>query len=563
MKNTKEKQWEESKNTKQKKKEEMPKENGTWIITGETKKNLKEKEEKGIEKIKRKTEMFLQKLKDEGWWDDEYCDYSKVEYVDHKTYVKIINKEFNTEHLIMPENVLNGNFNFLIRNSVDKNIFFKKIASKIHNNKYIYPDEYKNYKTKIDINCPEHGIFKQSPHDHLTGHGCFKCGKKILSEKFSSNKKEFIKSASKTHNIGRYNYLKFIYKNSKTKGIIGCNECGHIFEQTPSNHLRGAGCPKCGGTIKSNKKEFIKKSESVHGKGRYNYSKFEYENAHVKSIITCNVCNHTFKKSPNKHLQGQGCPKCSLKTRSIKRSLNKEEFIRISEKVHETGRYDYSNFDYKGIHTKGEIKCNECEYIFEQSPNNHSRGNGCPKCSGLYKPTTEEVIERFEEVHEVGRYDYSDFKYKNMNNKGYIKCNVCNNKFLQYPTHHLEGKGCPKCNESKGEKEISKILDNLNITYKSQKTFKDCKNVSPLRFDFFIPEYNLLIEYNGIQHYKPVEYWGGEETFKSRLKNDKIKENYCKNNNINLLIIPYTEFNNIEKIIKNKIKELNYESILG
>ena len=72
MKNTKEKQWEESKNTKQKKKEEMPKENGTWTIIGETKKNLKEKEEKGIIEIKRKTEMFLQRLKNKGYYNETY-----------------------------------------------------------------------------------------------------------------------------------------------------------------------------------------------------------------------------------------------------------------------------------------------------------------------------------------------------------------------------------------------------------------------------------------------------------------------------------------------------------
>lgn len=110
--------------------------------------------------------------------------------------------------------------------------------------------------------------------------------------------------------------------------------------------------------------------------------------------------------------------------------------------------------------------------------------------------------------------------------------------------------GCPKCNESKGENKIGKFLLEKNIIFKQEYMFDDCKGLKrKLPFDFYLLNYGILIEYHGIQHYKSLDYFGGDDNFKERQRLDKIKSEYCSNNNIPLLIIPYWEFDNIESIL--------------
>ena len=127
--------------------------------------------------------------------------------------------------------------------------------------------------------------------------------------------------------------------------------------------------------------------------------------------------------------------------------------------------------------------------------------------------------------------------------------------------------GCPYCFDtkkfkfSKGEKRVSEILDSSNITYIKQYTFEACKDDRYLPFDFYIPNYNLCIEYDGQHHYYPVTFNGISEeqaiiNYKNTVKHDKIKNEYCKNNNIKLLRIPFWEFNNIEEIIKEYLNNL-------
>ncbi|MFG6377338.1 MAG: hypothetical protein K1W19_03310 [Lachnospiraceae bacterium] len=115
-------------------------------------------------------------------------------------------------------------------------------------------------------------------------------------------------------------------------------------------------------------------------------------------------------------------------------------------------------------------------------------------------------------------------------------------------TGHTMSCGC-MC-KSKGEKYVESLLKEFNILYETQKRFEDCKNKRKLPFDFYLPQYNTCIEYQGSQHYRPVEYWGGQEKFIVYQKNDSIKRQYCKDNNINLICLPYTLSN---KEIKSKI----------
>jgi hypothetical protein len=132
-------------------------------------------------------------------------------------------------------------------------------------------------------------------------------------------------------------------------------------------------------------------------------------------------------------------------------------------------------------------------------------------------------------------------EYVNTETKIKHKCKVCEHKWSVKPGNILAGKGCPKCNESHGEKNISNYLNINHIAYIPQYTFDDCKDVRKLPFDFYIPELNMCIEYDGEQHFKAVDHFGGEEGLKIRQLHDKIKTSYCEQNNILLLRINYDE----------------------
>jgi hypothetical protein len=174
----------------------------------------------------------------------------------------------------------------------------------------------------------------------------------------------------------------------------------------------------------------------------------------------------------------------------------------------------------------------------------HYNSNGCPYCSGK-KMNTDLFIKKSKKIHN-NFYDYSKVDYKKSLEQVTIFCPI-HGSFKQKPNIHLGGHGCPVCKSSRGEKEIIKLLDENNVEYKYQKIFKKCRHILPLPFDFYLPMYNVCIEYNGIQHYKMIEYFGGEDSFKMRKKRDTIKKDFCKNNKIKFRIITYK--NNIEKKI--------------
>ena len=278
---------------------------------------------------------------------------------------------------------------------------------------------------------------------------------------------------------------------------------------------------------------------------RYNYSKVKYVNSHTKIIIMCPV-HGEFKRTPNSHLGNHGCPMCSGNTKSTT-----EEFIEKAIKIH-NNEYDYSKFSYKNAHTRGVIICKK-HGEFKQSPNNHvSNKNGCPDCSNeLLKLGLTCFIQKAKKIHD-NEYDYSKFSYINTRTKSTIICKK-HGEFNQNPHSHLKGKGCPKCNLSKGEKIISKWLKSNSINYKIEKSFDKCfvdKKNKKLRFDFYLPEHNTLIEFDGVHHFK-AKY--GEDVFNKQLLRDRIKDQYCINNNINLIRIGFWE--NINEMLEgwNKV----------
>ena len=307
---------------------------------------------------------------------DKY-DYSKVDYV--KDYIKVcIICPEHGEFWQRPHAHLQGQGCPKCKSkkqTCTTDEFIAK-AKKIHGDKYDYSKvKYVDAKSKVCVVCPEHGEFWQIPYHHTKGCGCPKCANKNKGEYRRSSKKDFITKARKIHG-DKYDYSNVDYVNNYTKVCIICPKHGE-FLQTPSNHLSGKGCPKCKADktrerLILSKEGFIKKARLVHG-NKYDYSKVEYVNNITKVCIICPEHGEVWQ-TPNHHLSGCGCHKCG----GEKQTSTKEKFIKKAKEIH-GDKYDYSKVDYSNAHTKVCIICpNHGE--FWQTPNNHLRGHGCPKC---------------------------------------------------------------------------------------------------------------------------------------------------------------------------------------
>lgn len=292
--------------------------------------------------------------------------------------------------------------------------------------------------------------------------------------------------------------------------------------------------------------KFIKKAIMLHG-SKYDYSETEYLGCKRCVKIVCSI-HGTFNQTPDKHLCGHGCPKCGGSQR--KTNFN---FILDAKKIH-GNKYDYSLINYIGIKNEVKIICS-IHGLFEQTPDLHLRGCGCPKCGYVMNgknssSTTNNFIIKANIIHK-NKYDYSQVNYINAKTKIKISCEK-HGLFEQSPTNHLAGKGCLKCKESRGEMAIKHHLNIRNVDFITEKTFYNCKNVNVLPFDFYLPKQNLLIEFDGKQHYEQISYFGGIDAFTNRQKNDNIKTKFAEDNDIALIRIKFDEINNIENIL-NKI----------
>lgn len=235
-----------------------------------------------------------------------------------------------------------------------------------------------------------------------------------------------------------------------------------------------------------------------------------------------------------------------------------EYFIERAKGIHKN-KYDYSKSEYVDYRTPLTIIC-PIHGEFQQSPNKHlSKKRGCPKCaklksSQLKTKTKEQFILEANAIHN-GKYDYSETNYTKAQEKVEIICPI-HGKFNQKATDHLQGHGCPKCNQSKLEKELKDILDKENIEYIQQYKLLNSKQ----SYDFYLPKYNIAIECQGEQHFKPIEYFGGQKEFEIILERDKKK---FENSLIyNIKIYYYIKYNILNNIINNNYNIYNINNIL-
>ncbi len=338
-----------------------------------------------------------------------------------------------------------------------KESFFIFKANLKHDKKYNYNFvSYKNAKSKVAISCKNHGIFQQTPNDHLTGYGCKKCGIESRSNARRSDTKTFIRDAQIVHGKNTYIYDQVDYINSTYKIIILCPIHG-IFKQAPASHLIGRKCPECAKIENSKKRTkstvaFIREAKLIHG-NTYDYSLCKYFGCDKKVRIECKK-HGIFTKIATRHLNGEGCSICARNEGNINRRVSQKEFLEISN-INHGKKYDYSLAIYTTSKLKVKIIC-PSHGVFEQAAGRHMNGAGCKKCAADLLSTEKRFskadwIVRCEYQHGK-KYNYSKSKYRGSTSKIIIKCPK-HGDFSQLASSHSQGYGCPKCHGRKSPKE--------------------------------------------------------------------------------------------------------------
>lgn len=291
----------------------------------------------------------------------------------------------------------------------------------------------------------------------------------------------------------------------------------------------------------------------------------------VKVEIECDTCHSLYEDRYCSVISGREkygkdlCLECkkqqSLENNRIKRS--KKRYLIIKDICDKEGYILISKeLDFYDIKKKFKFVCpihGEQENVIERFLN----GSRCYWCGreavGKHNRYDEDVVESIVNGINNNILLNKQNYINNITPNLIIKCGECGENTFQTSLVIYQG-GRVMCNscsqkESKNERIIKELLDSLEIFFEQEKRFDDCKDRHPLPFDFYLPEYNLCIEYDGELHYKPVEYFGGDDALEITLRHDQIKTQYCKDNNINLLRIPYWEKENIEKIILDELEK--------
>lgn len=278
----------------------------------------------------------------------------------------------------------------------------------------------------------------------------------------------------------------------------------------------------------------------------------KYIRSSKKVCIFHKVCSTFFMITPNNFLRGKKCPKKCCK---ISNPMYPCEVYKETE-----GKFRCLD-EYSGYDKPLEYLCLKHNHTFCLSPISFRRSTY--KCE-LCKYEHSSLVQRKDEkdflqdlYNKHGGHIIAQERYRGTHTKIWFKCLECDTKFKSEPNSVTRISGCPECNSSHGETQISRYLDKHNIFYTPQKRFVGCKRKRPLPFDFYLKAYNLLIEYDGLQHSIPVDFWGGEEYLKDVQERDGIKNEFAIKNNITLIRIPYSEQDeDIDRILNSYFKGL-------
>lgn len=307
-------------------------------------------------------------------------------------------------------------------------------------------------------------------------------------------------------------------------------------------------CRECAGNNLKHNYDYIKNKFSDRG---YVLLEKEYKNNKQKLKFKCKN-GHIEAIRFNDLSSGKGCKECS---KTLISNALKHDYQFVKKRFDERG-YILISKEYVNVNKKLRFKCKKCNHINHSTfLNFHYNETGCAKCNGVKKFEYEFVSNEFNKRG----YKLLSEKYKNYDSLLKFKCPNNHIGEMTFSSFYNRNSECLICsysnrNNPKSELLIKNYLENNNIKYETQKTFNDLKFKKKLRCDFFIPSKNLIIEFNGKQHYEPIEYFGGEDAFEDTKKRDYIKYKYAKDNGYNLLIIKYSKINKLEEILLENLR---------
>ena len=352
------------------------------------------------------------------------------------------------------------------------------------------------------------------------------------------------------------------YINIDTNVSCHCNIHNVDFMSTPYNLLKGkVGCEFCRREKISQKhrmttEQFVLKMSEINNDVEIIG---EYTNCKNKIKCNCKIHNEIFDITPDHLMQGEtGCKQCI----SIKNHLSGlkthdmfiNEMLDINPNIIILG-------EYSGANKRIKVKCKICKHIWEPIATSLLSGIGCPECA--HQQISQRMVKQFDDFKvDLFKYNpnitYID-GYVSASNTVRTRYNICGYEW--YPIakaiSNRNAVGCPICCQSHGEKRIFSYLSENKIDFQPQKTFNDLVGIKGglLSYDFYLPKYQLLIEYQGEFHDGTVHFQT-EEKLKSQQEHDRRKRNYAKNNDYKLLEIWYWDFDNIEEILNNAINNL-------
>lgn len=409
-------------------------------------------------------------------------------------------------------------------------------------------------KKKVKIICPIHGVFEMAPEHHLSGQNCPKCS--------SIDTESFIRRASEKYD-NFYDYSKTEFTKIDEKVTITCPIHGD-FEVIAGNHLyHNAGCQKCSKKERKNTEMFKEQVKEIFG-DYYDLSLIDYKNNYTNVTLICPK-HGEFSIRPDHLLNGAGCQKCAKE----RRIQTNEEFLeKVVNKIGD--KYDLSKVNYVNSTTPIDVICRK-HGVFKIRPYNLLNGRGCPHCANENRySNTEEFVSKAKKIFPDYNYDMVEY----VDNKTLVKV-ICpkHGVFDAIPAFLLLKRGCPYCQESTLETEVRMMLTENNLRYMKNVRSKELPQLEGLEIDFYLPDYNIGIECQGLQHFKPIRFFtqkrGATKSedelnndFEKQIERDKHKKELCDKNGITLLYYsnlhieyPYKVYESVDELL-NVIKSI-------
>jgi len=368
-----------------------------------------------------------------------------------------------------------------------------------------------------------------------------------------------VSRAKKVHG-NKYEYIELFWKEGSKGAWVRyvCPDHPGVFqEQLVGNHLKPQGCPMC---FHNNKKRLTldsitDKCNKIHN-SKYKYLKLYWitVNGYDRAMLLIECPVHgEFKQRLDAHMNGSGCYNCYLEVN--KKTITFESAVKESRKVH-GDRYKYIElyWDDSSGYNRAMLVI-ECPIhgIFRQRLDGHLSGNVCYQCSvDNSKLSKSDFITRSLKTQPLNMNDYTNTIITSVSDKATIKCNIHNKYYTQTVNDHMRGNiGCKLCTATVGELAVAKYLDKHNIDFIQEYRFTDVVFIH--YYDFYLPELNILIEYDGEQHYKPVKNLGGKKGLIQTKIRDKRKDDLAITINIPLIRIPYYKLDELDKFLTHQI----------